>query len=298
MNNIANDWIVALKRKVIKNISHHEFIQKYSGIHINLKECVLILQGLRKHVKCYFFIRIHAAMYESFKGPHLVQIGDATPFWVHSLTAFRRDFFNLTDKLSFERSVFVCLSDGNVVRLKIIRPYLKVNEYNANNLFNELQYIQVYRNPYKFFRVSKKDYEKQINIINYKKIQTIEQQKSVRLRVRHQLVQSMQQIFCGYIRDPHVQQHDANQWFKTDVQYALECCNDIYNQINVKSMNDDVINTFYNIPTKPKVASMNEINNDVIMNLHNNGTKDDEINSIIKTSNFAVTYDVTTASLF
>jgi hypothetical protein len=88
MNNIANDWIIALKRKVIKNISHHEFIQKYSNIHINLKNCVLILQGLRLQKKCYFVIRIHSAMYDSFKGPHLVQIGDAEPFWVHSLTAF------------------------------------------------------------------------------------------------------------------------------------------------------------------------------------------------------------------
>jgi hypothetical protein len=149
----------------------------------------------------------------------------------------------------------------------------------------------VYRNPYKFFRVGVKEYEKQIQIIYFKKQQTNEQQKSVRLRVRHQLVQSMQQIFCGYIRDPHVKQENAYNWFQTDVQYALGCCNDIYNQINLKNMSDDVINIFYNETNKPRVANMLEVNSSILSNLHRNGSDDDLEN--INTNN-----EVVIASVF
>jgi hypothetical protein len=43
------------------------------------------------------------------------------PFWVQSLTAFKKNFFGIEDKLSFERAFYVQDRDGKMVRLQNIR---------------------------------------------------------------------------------------------------------------------------------------------------------------------------------
>jgi hypothetical protein len=54
-------------------------------------------------------------------GPHLVSICGSLPFWVQSLTAFKKHFLGIQDKLSFERSFYVKDLQGQMVRLQNIR---------------------------------------------------------------------------------------------------------------------------------------------------------------------------------
>lgn len=206
-------------------MSHVEYIHKYGRVRQNVDQLVLILTGLRFRSKEYFVIRIHGALYEPFAGPHYVQIGDEAPFWVHSLTAFRREFFGLTDKLSFERSVFVGLSDGDVIRLKIARPYL----FMAHDVaITPGTRIRIMKTPTDSFFVSEKDINKHKAEIAEKKRRAMETNQAVRTRVRNHLVGSVQQLFCSYMRDTHITPEQAYNWFQTDMQHALQQCNTIY----------------------------------------------------------------------
>jgi hypothetical protein len=45
----------------------------------------------------------------------------SAPFWVQSLTAFKKHFFGIEDKLSFERALHIKDLHGQVVRLQNIR---------------------------------------------------------------------------------------------------------------------------------------------------------------------------------
>jgi hypothetical protein len=222
---VAYDWLDAIRKKTVKNMTHSEFIHKYADFRQNIDQLVLILTGLRWTHKEYFLIRIHGALYEPFNGPHLVQIGQDAPFWVHSLTAFRREFFGLTDKLSFERSVFVGLSDGVVIRLKIARPYLFMAHEVALQGGSRLK---IMKTPTDSFWVTERDIMKHKRELQDKKAKAVETNQAVRTRVRNHLVGSVQQLFCSYMRDPHIAPDQAYMWFQTDVQFALEQCTRLY----------------------------------------------------------------------
>jgi hypothetical protein len=224
-NAIAFNWIDAIRRKTVKNMTHLEYIQKYSQVRQNVDQLVLILTGLRFRYKEYFLIRIHGALYEPFVGPHYVQIGDDAPFWVHSLTAFRREFFGLTDKLSFERSVFVGLSDGEVIRLKIARHYLFMAHDIA--LAPGLR-LRIMKTPHDSFHVSDKDILKHKSELTEKKRKAVETNQAVRTRIRNHLVGSVQQLFCSYMRDTQIAHDKAYMWFQTDMQHAMSQCNYLY----------------------------------------------------------------------
>lgn len=222
---LAFNWLEALQKKTIKNISHLEFLNKYAGFRTNIDQCVLILQGLRVTTREFFIIRVLGALYEPFAGPHYVQIGEGEPFWVHSLTAFRREFFGLTDKLSFERSVFVGLSDGEVVRLKIIRPYIFIPH---EIVIPEGQNLKIMKSPSSFFYITNRIMAKHKEDIAAKKAEAAERQSAVRIRVRKHLVSTVQQLFCSYARDTHIDINSAVGWFRTDMQYAVETCEVLY----------------------------------------------------------------------
>ncbi len=222
---LAFNWMDALRRKTIKNITHIDFLGKYRDVRIGIDQCVLILQGLRFTSREFFLIRILGSLYEPFAGPHYVQIADEPPFWVHSLTAFRREFFGITDKLSFERSVFVGLSDGEVVRLKIARPYL----FMPHGLhLKDGQLLRIMKTPATFFHVGPRAMAKHIEEVKAKKLAAAVEKASVRRRVRKHLVASVEQLFCSYMRDTHIDPSSALDWFQTDMQYALTTCNTLY----------------------------------------------------------------------
>lgn len=222
---LAYNWMDALRKKTIKNITHIDFLGKYRDVRIGINDCVLILQGLRFTSREFFLIRILGSLYEPFAGPHYVQIADEAPFWVHSLTAFRREFFGITDKLSFERSVFVGLSDGEVVRLKIARPYL----FMPHGLhLHDGQLLRIMKTPTTFFHVGPRAMAKHIEEVKAKKLAAAVEKASVRRRVRKHLVASVEQLFCSYMRDTHIDPSSALDWFQTDMQYALTTCNTLY----------------------------------------------------------------------
>lgn len=227
--NLAFNWLEALRKKTIKNITHIDFLSKYRDVRIGINHCVLILQGLRFTRREFFIIRVHGALYEPFAGPHYVQIGDEPAFWVHSLTAFRREFFGITDKLSFERSVFVGLSDGEVVRLKIARPYLFMP--HGLNL-SDGALLKIMKTPLTFFHVGPRAMAKHIEEVRMKKAVAAEEKAAVRKRVRKHLVASVEQLFCSYMRDTHIDHESALLWFRTDMQYALSTCDTLYTHMS------------------------------------------------------------------
>jgi hypothetical protein len=148
---------------------------------------------------------------------------------VHSLTAFRREFFGITDKLSFERSVFVGLSDGEVVRLKIARPYL----FMPNGIvLAEGSLLRIMKTPVAFFHVGPRAMAKHIEEIRVKKALALEERAAVRKRVRKHLVASVEQLFCSYMRDTHIDPQSALSWFQTDMQYALSTCDTLYHHMS------------------------------------------------------------------
>jgi hypothetical protein len=250
---IAFEWLNRIRQKTIKNITHTEFITKYAGHMQNINNLVLILCGLRYSQKEYFIIKIHGAIYEPFAGPHLVQIGNKPPFWVHSLTAFRREFFGLTDKLSFERSVFVCLSDGEVVRLKIARPYLFMHH---NVAVADGEKLKIMKNTQEHFYITNRDINKHKEEMRIKKEEARATQQAVRLRIRNHLINSVQHLFCSYLRDHHISPDIAEQWFRVDLNYAVEQCTLLYSRMNrVVSSHENVE---LGIPRTTLVANASE----------------------------------------
>lgn len=230
---IANVWLESIRRKTIKNITHTEFVSQYANSNQCVNDLILILCGNRYHEKLYFIIKIFGALYEPFAGPHFVQIGNQTPFWVHSLTAFRREFFGLTDKLSFERSVFVCLSNGNVVRLKIARPYLFMHH---NVMIDSSISLKIMKTPTESFYVNYRDIMKHKEELKEKKDKAIQSCQAVRTRVRNHLVSSVQQLFCSYLRDHQIAPIIAKNWFHTDINFAIEQCESLF--INMTRVED------------------------------------------------------------
>jgi len=235
-------------------MTHVEYIHKYAQVRQNVDQCVLILTGLRFRFKEYFIIKILGALYEPFAGPHYVQIADEPPFWVHSLTAFRREFFGLTDKLSFERSVFVGLSDGEVIRLKIARPYL----FMANGIALQPGVrMRIMKTPTDFFYVTQRDIDKHNAEIADKKRSAMESNQAVRTRVRNHLVGSVQQLFCSYMRDTNITTEQAYQWFQTDMQHAMQQCNIIYGSFTRVRPLRDVHDYTPEAAARPEVMTSN-----------------------------------------
>lgn len=230
---IAHVWLDSIRRKTIKNITHTEFVSQYANSNQCVNDLILILCGNRYHEKLYFVIKIYGALYEPFAGPHFVQIGNQPPFWVHSLTAFRREFFGLTDKLSFERSVFVCLSNGNVVRLKIARPYLFMHH---NVTIDSSTQLKIMKTPLDSFYVNHRDIMKHKDELKEKKDKAIQSCQAVRTRVRNHLVSSVQQLFCSYLRDHQISPTIAKNWFHTDINFAIEQCESLF--INMTRVED------------------------------------------------------------
>jgi hypothetical protein len=222
---IAFTWLEAIRRRTIKNMTHTEFLSKYADREQYVNDLVLILCGTRYGEREYFVIKIHGALYEPFAGPHYVQIGNYPAMWVHSLTAFRREFFGLTDKLSFERSVFVCLNDGEIVRLKIARPYLFMH-YGVQVLNGDR--LKIMKTPRDFFFVGERDIFKHKQELQEKKSKALSTCQAVRTRVRNHLVSSVQQLFCSYMRDHQIDPSVAKQWFHTDISFAIEQCEPLF----------------------------------------------------------------------
>jgi len=232
----AQIWIDRLKRNSIRNISHTKWTEKYANHAKNLAQAVLIISGRNRDIRTFYHIQILHCMYESFTGPHFVSINGNAPFWVHSLTAFRREFFNFTVKLSFERSVFMCLDNGEVIRLKIVRSYMEIPVFTPSP--DQPISFCVYKTPASFFMFAGKDYLRHQRITEVKRAKAIEQNSAVRSRIRQHLFSSVEQLFSSYIRDTHVTSEHAYAWFLTDYHHALHNCSQLfYKMTRTQQMN-------------------------------------------------------------
>jgi hypothetical protein len=74
-------------------------------------------------------IYIHAAVTNNLSGPHYISIEEGEPFWVHSLTAMRKKFFQFEDFVSFERSSFLTFHHTDQLvpmRIKMLRQNIQL----------------------------------------------------------------------------------------------------------------------------------------------------------------------------
>ena len=96
---------------------------------ITLKEHFPVYcRGLVNGQYTVYRIYILGGVKPNLSGPHYIQIEDQTPFWVHSLTALRKKFFQFEDFVSFERSSFITFEFDTftAIRVKMIRQIIKV----------------------------------------------------------------------------------------------------------------------------------------------------------------------------
>lgn len=86
----------------------------------DISQYVVQVQGVTAAGRKTFLVRIHACAVRPLQGAHKVSMEGGEPFWVQSLTAFKKNFFGFIDSLSFERSMYL-VADPALLRLQNIR---------------------------------------------------------------------------------------------------------------------------------------------------------------------------------
>lgn len=106
----------------IRNLTYKDALQKgliQAPCDVSLYP--MMIQGSVDKNVFQISIRIWGCLHTPFHGPHFVSIENSEPFWVQSLTCLKRQFFNFTDRLSFERCIYLIVSDQIFLRLKNVR---------------------------------------------------------------------------------------------------------------------------------------------------------------------------------
>lgn len=131
----------------IRNFSFSEFLTIFKTTTLDISNFWLVNSGYDKDGnKKFIHIIIRACQIRPFFGPHLVSImaddpkDDMRTFWVTSLTHLRRNLFNFTDRLSFERSTYIVPYEDNslLIRIKAVRSFLTIpqKEWSGRPLKN------------------------------------------------------------------------------------------------------------------------------------------------------------------
>ena len=131
----------------IRNFSFSEFLTIFKTTTLDISNFWLVNSGYDKDGnKKFIHIIIRACQIRPFFGPHLVSImaddptEDMRTFWVTSLTHLRRNLFNFTDRLSFERSTYIVPYEDNslLIRIKAVRSFLTIpqKEWSGRPLKN------------------------------------------------------------------------------------------------------------------------------------------------------------------
>jgi len=129
----------------LRNFSFSEFLTIFKTTSLDISKFWLVNSGYDKDGnKKFVHIIIRACQIRPFFGPHLVSImaedpkEDMRTFWVTSLTHLRRNLFNFTDRLSFERSTYIVPYEDNslLIRIKAVRSFLIIpqKEWNGRPL--------------------------------------------------------------------------------------------------------------------------------------------------------------------
>lgn len=117
----------------IRNYTFDEFIAIFGTTKLDISAFWLINCGYDKNYnKKYVHVILRGCQVRPFFGAHYVSVmaedGKLVDFWVNSLTALRRQIFQFTDRLSFERSTYLLpFRDGEtMIRLKSVRAFLTI----------------------------------------------------------------------------------------------------------------------------------------------------------------------------
>jgi len=117
----------------IRNYTFDEFIAIFGTTKLDISAFWLINSGYDKEGnKKYVHVVLRGCQVRPFFGPHYVSViqedNKMHDFWINSLTALRRQVFQFTDRLSFERSTYLLpFHDGEtMIRLKSVRTFLQI----------------------------------------------------------------------------------------------------------------------------------------------------------------------------
>lgn len=189
-----------------KHCTLRQFLDHHGETHVNVTRCLMWVRGRNQEgLWIYRLLQITACARRAFIGQHLVQLLDPEPespsfFWVHSLTCLKRQFWGFTDKISFERSVYVVIDDQTYL-LADIRPYLTLDRQSLI-----AGQDQIFTSPTK------------THMFRLRKYRTpFDPEKSLR-RSRKLLHRSIQKVVSAYHRD----MDDEKEPFIDDVCHVVQ----------------------------------------------------------------------------
>jgi hypothetical protein len=109
-------------KQAIRNVSFSALVESAQiPCPCDISKYVLTLIGTAADgIRYSWEIRILACAKIPFHGPHYVSVASGEPFWVQSLTCFKKNFFPIVDRLSFERAIYLKIH-SSLFRLKNIR---------------------------------------------------------------------------------------------------------------------------------------------------------------------------------
>ena len=231
-----------LLKKHVRNLTIYEYKElEDSDVCIDLATKPLIMLGkVADGTTKLFVVKLLAYSKQFLVGPHLVSIVDPVtrtvtgpPLWVNSLTCFRRMFFSIVDRLTFERATFLLFpKQQKVVRLKCIRAFLTLPEIELTSKTRiYVNFTQFYlpcrqiREGVKRKRIAAEEEEEE-DIAGNGKGEEEEQEEEedvqflARKRVSNQITQSMLVLFTAYLREHSSDFEQAAHFFTHDIRKA------------------------------------------------------------------------------
>lgn len=115
-------WVESkLGAKIVKNVSLNHLVTLFGSKRIDVTKFDLVIVGKRNGVRHMEYFKIVGCLGILFYGCHRICWNEDS-FNVASLTSLRRNFFDFSDQISFERSTFLILPENEeLIRIKSIR---------------------------------------------------------------------------------------------------------------------------------------------------------------------------------
>ncbi len=239
------EWVfeVLLKRQV-RNVSFYDYraMEEFSPS-LDLSTFPLVMLGkIADGSTSIFVIRLLSYWKKFLHGPHFVQIYDPNTkepfspgFWVNSLTCFRKNFFNIVDRLTFERAAFIIFPKSQkVVRLKCIRAFCSLPQQDLvteSLVFLEPDHayiplrllqkrMQLVRGKRK--RVQSVEDVTEDDLVNQNNNDDDEEKFRARRRVSGQVTHSVMTLMTSYMREYPADFQASARQFVHDVQKATK----------------------------------------------------------------------------
>jgi hypothetical protein len=120
---------ICLEKTIKNDTAQYQTELSWRILDYGVRNCYPVYcRGLVNGEYIIYRVYILAAINKGLSGPHLVQIEDDEPFWVHSLTALRKKFLMFEDYVSFERSTFMTFEFQTLtaIRIKMLRQIILI----------------------------------------------------------------------------------------------------------------------------------------------------------------------------